>query len=289
MGIHPPGPHSTSLAILDKEYNVTHDVQTLLATATDAAHLGGEILVKGFRELRKEQIRMKGAGDYVTDLDHRSEEAIIRRIKQSFPDHHIHAEESGEEFSPSPYRWFIDPLDGTTNYVHGVTVFSVSIAAAVDGEMAVAVVLDPIHKEMFWAIKGQGAFLNTLPIWTSEKKTLGESYLASGFPWRSKEYLDLYLNSFREFFSDSSGVRRLGSAAIDLVYTACGRFDGFWEMKLKPWDIAAGVLIVKEAGGLVSDFRGGQEFMKSGNLLAANPFIFPKMLEVVKKHLGGVE
>ncbi len=268
---------------------MTHNVQTLLDTAKDAAHLGGEILVKGFRGLKKEQIRMKGAGDYVTDLDHRSEEAIIRRIKHSYPDHHIHAEESGEDFSPSPCRWFIDPLDGTTNYVHGLAVFSVSIAVAIDGEMALGIVFDPMHKEMFWAVKGQGAFLNTLPIRASEKKTLGECFLASGFPWRSKQYLDVYLNSFREFFSDSSGVRRLGSAAMDLAYTACGRFDGFWEMKLKPWDIAAGFLIVKEAGGMVSDFRGGQEFMKSGNLLAANPFVFPKMLEVVKKHLAGIE
>jgi myo-inositol-1(or 4)-monophosphatase len=260
----------------------------LIAKAKEAAQIGGEILLKGFRRLKKDQVRMKGAGDYVTELDHRSEEAIIRHIKQSFPDHRIHAEESGEDLTESRYRWYIDPLDGTTNYVHGVPVFSVSIAAAVDGEVVAGVVLDPTHKEMFWAVQGNGAFLNDDPIHVSNKQNLGESFLASGFPWRSKEYLELYLNSFRILFSESSGVRRMGSAAIDLSYTACGRFDGFWEMKLKPWDIAAGVLIVTEAGGLISDFRGGQEFMKSGNLLAANTNVFPEMLEVVKKHLEGV-
>jgi myo-inositol-1(or 4)-monophosphatase len=261
-------------------------IEQLTVTAKEAAQIGGAILLKGFRRLKKDQVKMKGSGDYVTEMDHRSEEAIIRRIKQSFPEHHIHAEESGEDGSESRTRWFIDPLDGTTNYVHGVPVFSVSIAAAVDGEVVAGVVLDPAHQEMFWAAKGEGAFLNSDPVRVSDKKALSESYIASGFPWRSKEYLEMYLNSFRVLFSESSGVRRMGSAAIDLAYTACGRFDGFWEMKLKPWDIAAGVLIA--AGGRVSDFRGGQEFMKSGNLLAANPNVFPEMLTVVKEHLGGV-
>jgi myo-inositol-1(or 4)-monophosphatase len=262
--------------------------ELLTNAAKEAALIGGEILIKGFRRLKKEQVKMKGAGDYVSEMDHRSEEAIIRHIKQAFPDHHIHAEESGDDKTESRYQWYIDPLDGTTNYVHGVPVFSVSIAAAVDGEVVTGVVYDPAHREMFRAVKDGGAFLNDDPIHVSGKQNLGESYLASGFPWRSKEYLEMYLNSFRVLFSESSGVRRMGSAAIDLSYTACGRFDGFWEMKLKPWDIAAGVLIVTEAGGLVSDFRGGQEFMKSGNLLAANPRVFPEMLEVVKKHLEGV-
>lgn len=266
-----------------------HDVQDLLATAKEAARIGGEILIKGFRRLKKDQIRMKGSGDYVTEMDHRSEEAIIQTIKRSFPDHHIHAEESGADSSTSPYRWFIDPLDGTTNYVHGVAVFSVSIAAAVDGETVVGVVLDPVQKEMFWAAKGRGAYLNADPIRVSDKKTLEECFLASGFPWRSKQYIDAYLDSFREFFSRTAGVRRMGSAAIDLAYTACGRFDGFWEMKLKPWDISAGVLILREAGGVASDFLGGDRFMETGNLVATNPFVYPKMLEVVKKHLKGVE
>jgi myo-inositol-1(or 4)-monophosphatase len=261
----------------------------LLDTAREAALVGGEILNRGFRQLRKDQIRLKGAGDFVTELDHRSEEAVIRRIRQSFPEHVIQAEESGTGEGESRYHWFIDPLDGTTNYVHGVPIYSVSIAVARDGEMVAGVVFDPAHKEMFWAVKGGGAYLNGSQIRVSQKESLGDAFLASGFPWRSKQYLELYLDSFRVLFSESAGVRRMGSAAIDLSYTACGRFDGFWEMKLKPWDIAAGVLIVREAGGLVSDFIGEQQYMATGNLLAANPNIFPKMLQVVKRHLAGVQ
>lgn len=261
----------------------------LLSTAKDAAIIGGGIILRGFRGLKKSQIRTKGSGDWVTDLDHRSEAAVIRRIRKSFPDHSIQAEESGIGGGDTAVRWFIDPLDGTTNYVHGVPVFSVSVAAAVDGEMIAGVVLDPVHDEMFWAVKGGGAFRNRTRISVSDKKSLSECFFASGFPWRSKQYLRPYLDSFEEIFDASAGIRRMGSAAIDLAYTACGRYDGFWEMKLKPWDVAAGVLIVREAGGVVSDFRGGQNFMETGNIVAANPAVFPQMLKIVKKHLKGVE
>jgi myo-inositol-1(or 4)-monophosphatase len=261
----------------------------LLKTAREAAAEGGEILNRGFRRLKKDQVKLKGAGDFVTELDHRSEEAIIARIRRSFPGHAIQAEESGIAEGESDYRWTIDPLDGTNNYVHGVPVYSVSIAVSRNDEMVTGVVFDPAHGEMFWAVKGEGAFLNGSMIRVSQKEALGDAFLASGFPWRSKQYLELYLDSFRVLFSGSAGVRRMGSAAIDLSYTACGRFDGFWEMKLKPWDIAAGVLIVREAGGVVSDFIGEGQYMKTGNLLAANPHIFPEMLQIVKTHLAGVQ
>ena len=261
----------------------------LLKTAREAALEGGEILNKGFRRLKEDQIKLKGAGDFVTELDHRSEEAVIGRIRRSFPEHVIQAEESGIAEGESDFRWYIDPLDGTTNYVHGVPFYSVSIAVSRNDEMVAGVVFDPAHGEMFWAVKGEGAFLNGTRIRVSRKEALRDSFLASGFPWRSKQYLELYLDSFRVLFSGSAGVRRMGSAAIDLSYTACGRFDGFWEMRLKPWDIAAGALIVREAGGVVSDFVGEQQYLKTGNLLAANPDIFPEMLQIVKRHLAGVQ
>lgn len=261
----------------------------LLSTAKDAAQIGGKIILDGFRGLKKNQVRIKGSGDWVTDLDHRSEAAIIRRIRKSFPDHSIQAEESGVGGGDSEVRWFIDPLDGTTNYVHGIPLFCVSVAAAVDGVTVAGVVLDPVHDEMFWAVKGGGAFRNRSRISVSDKKSLSECFFASGFPWRSKQYLRPYLDSFEELFDASAGIRRMGSAAIDLAYTACGRYDGFWEMKLKPWDVAAGVLIVREAGGIVSDFRGGQNFMETGNIVASNKAVFPQMLKIVKKHLKGVE
>jgi len=266
-----------------------HPLDQFLHVAKESALIGGDILNRGFRKLLKDQIRLKGIGDYVTELDHASERAIVENIRKSFPSHQIIAEESGVGENFSPYRWYIDPLDGTTNYVHHVAIFSISVAVSYENETLVGVVYDPYHKEMFWAIKGQGAFLNGMPIRVSEKKELQECFLASGFPWRSKMYLDAYLNSFRDLFNLCAGIRRLGSAALDLSYTACGRFDGFWEMKLKPWDIAAGVLILEEAGGKVSDFRGENHFMKSGNVVAGNPLVFPMILEIVKKHLSGID
>lgn len=266
-----------------------HSMDELFKVAKESAHIGGEILNRGFRKLLKEQVKLKGIGDYVTELDHASEKAIVEHIRKAFPSHQIIAEESGIGENVSPYRWYIDPLDGTTNYVHHVAIFSISVAVAYEDETLVGVVYDPYHKEMFWAIKGEGAFLNGTPIRVSDKKALEECFLASGFPWRSKMHLDAYLNSFRDLFNQCAGIRRLGSAALDLSYTACGRFDGFWEMKLKPWDITAGVLILKEAGGEVSDFRGENRFMESGNVVAGNPLVFPKILEIVKKHLSHIE
>jgi myo-inositol-1(or 4)-monophosphatase len=261
----------------------------LLEVARDSARIGGEILLSGFRLLKKEQVRTKGAGDFVTEMDHRSEEAVIRRIRESYPDHEILAEESGAGPGRGGMRWIIDPLDGTTNYVHGVPFFCVSVAVERDGITEAGVVFDPVHRETFWAVRGGGAFLNGPAIHVSGKTVLSEGFFASGFPWRSKEYLDPYLASFKDLFETSSGIRRMGSAAIDLCYTACGRFDGFWEMKLKPWDIAAAALILTEAGGVVSDFRGGDRYMESGNVAAANPSLHPGLLAVVTRHLRGVE
>lgn len=266
-----------------------HPLDQFLHVAKESAHIGGDILNRGFRKLLKHQIKLKGIGDYVTELDHTSEKAIVENIRKTFHAHQIVAEESGIGENLSPYCWYIDPLDGTTNYVHHVAFFSISIAVAYKNETLVGVVYDPYHKEMFWAVKGQGAFLNGMPIRVSDKCNLQECFLASGFPWRSKMYLDAYLNSFRDLFNRTAGVRRLGSAALDLSYTACGRFDGFWEMKLKPWDITAGVLILEEAGGKVSDFRGENHFMESGNVVAGNPLVFPSILEIVKKHLSHIE
>jgi myo-inositol-1(or 4)-monophosphatase len=261
----------------------------LLETARDAARIGGDILIRGFRRLLKHQIKLKGSGDFVTELDHHSEEAIIARIHGPYPDHVIQAEESGEGSGNPRAKWIIDPLDGTSNYVQGLPVFAVSIAVVIEGQTAAGVVYDPCHKEMFWAVQGKGAFLNGDPIRVSQKDALEECFLASGFPWRLKPHLEAYLDSFRELFSLTSGVRRMGSAALDLAHTACGRYDGFWEMKLKPWDIAAGELIVREAGGKVSDFKGGEDFMINGNVLASNALVFERMQEIVKRHLSGVD
>jgi len=258
-------------------------------TCIEAARIGGEILMKGFRKLHHSQVGLKGIGDWVSHVDVESEQAIMGCIRSRFPDHAIHAEECGRTESGSDTEWVIDPLDGTANFVHGIPIFSVSIAVMRKGEILLGVVFDPAENELFSACKGCSAFLNGEPVQVSSKESIRDGLLASGFPWRSREHLDAYLDSFRDLFLRSAGIRRLGSAALDLAYTACGRFDGFWEMKLKPWDIAAGVLILREAGGIATDFRGGDSFIQSGNVVAANRHIHPVMVETTARYLSQVE
>jgi len=260
-----------------------------LDTAKEAARIGGAVLSKEFGKLQKSQINLKGRGDYVTDVDRRSEQAIIQKIRAHFPDHIIHAEESGKENRRSPYRWLIDPLDGTANYIQKIPVYAISIALIEDNEIITGVVFDPNRDEMFWAERGKGAFLNGQRIHVSNKEKMDYSMLASGFPWRSKEYLDPYLDCFKELFLAAAGIRRMGSAAMDLAYTACGRFDGFWEMKLGPWDIAAGILLVEEAGGVVTDFHGERACLKNGNVVAGNPGVHKIVLEVTQRHLSNIQ
>jgi myo-inositol-1(or 4)-monophosphatase len=267
---------------------MTDEKNVLLETAKDAARIGGKILLRAFGKLMPDQIGLKGRGDYVTDLDRRSERAIISRIKQAHPDHAFLSEESGEERRDSPFCWIIDPLDGTANYVQGIPMYAVSVAVKKEKEIVAGVVYDPEREEMLWAVKDGGAYLNGRKITVSSKTDMAYSMLASGFPWRSKDCLDPYMDCFKELFLAAAGIRRMGSAAIDLAYTAVGRFDGFWEMRLGPWDIAAGILILKEAGGVVTDFRGGEEYFKSGNVVAGNPAIQAKILEVTQRHLCAI-
>ena len=255
------------------------DLDFTLKKAIQAAQMGGKILKEEFGMLKPSQINLKGLGDYVTELDHRSEQIIIKKIKETFPDHIIYAEESGEEGEGSAYRWIIDPLDGTTNYVQGIPFYAISIALVVEDVIQLGVVYSPEHEELFHSIRSRGAYLNNQRIFVSKKEILEGCVLATGFPWRSKMYIDAYLSTFRELFQKVDGIRRFGSAAMDLCYTACGRYDGFWEMKLKPWDIAAGVLIVQEAGGVVTDFQGKYQYMESGNVVASNGRIQEQLIQ----------
>lgn len=268
---------------------VMEDLDKIVLFAKEAAKVGGDLLVRDFGLLDTHQVDLKGLGDYVTELDHRSEQEIIKIIKARFPDHGICAEESGGQNSDAPYLWYIDPLDGTANYVHQIPLFGVSIGFGLLGELIAGVVYFPMRNEMFSAIKGGGAFLNDRRIHVSREKDISKTFLATGFPWRSRPHLNAYLSSFKKIFSISGGIRRLGAACIDLAYTACGRFDGFWEMKLKPHDIAAGILLVKEAGGIVSDFEGEENYLKNGNVIAAAPFIYPEICSFSKRYLQGIE
>ena len=260
----------------------------LLETAVDAAKTGGVVLKNGFGTIQQDQIGLKGTGDFVSELDHQSEQAIIRRIKKDFPDHSILAEESGQAGELVSLQWCIDPLDGTVNYVQGVAHFSISIAVLKGNDVLLGVVYDPMRDELFHAVRNGGAFLNGQKIHVLEKDDFSRAVLTTGFPWRARSHIDLYLSSFKDLFLKSAGIRRMGSAALDLSYTACGRFDGFWEMALKPWDIAAGILMVKEAGGVVSDFNGGDTTMNSGNVVASNYQLHPMIVNITQKHLSEV-
>ncbi|MCX7974183.1 MAG: inositol monophosphatase, partial [Candidatus Aminicenantes bacterium] len=224
----------------------------------------------------------KGVVNLVTDADRRSQEMIMTRLTRAFPEHGFLAEEDGHHFSgKSDYRWLIDPLDGTTNFAHSFPIFCISIALERAGEVLIGVVYDPMRQELFRAIKGQGAWLNKRRIRVSRTNSLNRSLLATGFPYDLRESPINNLVHFENFLFRAQAIRRCGAAALDLAYVACGRFDGFWELKLNPWDIAAGSLLVTEAGGQVSDFRGQKFNLTSGEIVASNGLIHSSMIKVI--------
>jgi myo-inositol-1(or 4)-monophosphatase len=257
----------------------THDIAGFLGAAWQAASAAGEIIRANWQEPKI--IDHKGAIDLVTTVDRESERTIVDVLRRGFPDHSILAEEETNlKLGESPYRWIIDPLDGTTNFAHGYPQFGVSIALEYDAQIILALVYDPVRRECFRAIHGQGATLNGNAIRVSKVTDLDESLLATGFPYDQREHADYYLSFFKAFMTRCQGIRRNGSAALDLCYVACGRVDGFWELKLKPWDTAAGALIVAEAGGRLSDLSGNPFSIWGSETLAANPLIHDAMIRV---------
>lgn len=257
-----------------------------LETAVAAAKAAGRVL-KG-RLGKASSISFKGGINLVTEMDRKAEQLIINIIKRDFPGHGILSEEGGGELKESAFKWIIDPLDGTTNYTHGFPCYTVSIALEQKGEIVLGVVFNPVLNELFTALKGKGAFRNGKKITVSATKELRKSLLATGFPYDVHQKPMANLKHFANFLVSAQAVRRAGSAALDLCYTACGIFDGFWEVKLHSWDIAAGSLLVKEAGGQVSDFRGGPFDHYSQETLASNGHIHSQMLEVLALDTSGV-
>lgn len=241
----------------------------------------GEILKKKFGKIKR--IDFKGEINIVTEADYISQEFIKRSIKKKFPDHNILSEEDIEIKSSSSFRWIVDPLDGTTNFTHGLPLFSVSIAVEHDGEIFTGVVYNPILKELFWAERGRGAFLGKKRIKVSETDSLNKSLLSTGFPYDIREDPNNNLDHFSRFALRAQAVRRLGSAALDLCYVACGRFDGFWELKLFPWDVSAGMLIVEEAGGRITNFKGLPTDIYSKEVVASNRRIHDEMIRVLNE------
>ena len=250
-----------------------------METAVNVATEAGRLLKTNLGRLHS--IEMKGAIDVVTEMDIRAEELIIKILRGVFPTFGILTEESGERAASSEYRWIIDPLDGTTNYAHGYPVFCVSIALEKNGETILGVVYNPMLAELFTAEKGRGACLNNRKIQVSSTTKLNNSLLATGFPYDIRTSSNNNINYFTNFAVRVQAIRRAGSAALDSCYVACGRFDGFWELKLKPWDVAAGGLIVKEAGGILSDFKGGPFSIYSHETVASNGIIHKQMIEVL--------
>ncbi len=263
---------------------MSEEIAQILQVGSQAAREAGTYLLEYFGSIRPDAVDEKGRNDFVTFVDKESEKRIIQHIKNHFPHHAILAEEGGTYQKEGTYQWIIDPLDGTTNYIQHIPFFCVSIGVRRGNQMVVAIIYDPNHNELFTAIRGQGAFLNGKSIQVSSNTRPERAALATGYPWRTKRLLPQYLLAFEEIFLYTAGTRRLGSAALDLCYVAAGRFDAFWEMGLSPWDIAAGSLLVQEAGGIVTDFWNGPHFLETGFIIAGNTTMHSIIQRITEYH-----
>jgi len=257
-------------------------MQPLLNIAIRAARSAGDFIVRKMNKLPELHIETKAPNDYVTEVDRQAEERIIDTLIKAYPNHGILGEESGEIEGSEDYRWIIDPLDGTTNYLHGFPHFSVSIACQHKGKLEHAVIYDPIKQELFTASRGDGATLNNRRMRVTAIKTTQGALLATGFPFKHRDQLETFTTQFKTFFATASDIRRAGSAALDLAYVAAGRLDGYWEAGLQSWDIAAGALIVREAGGIVGDYSGDEKYLDNGEIIAGNPRIYGEMLRKIQ-------
>lgn len=251
----------------------------MLNTAIKAARAAGKVMTRSWQRLDELSIREKGRHDYVSEVDIQAEQSIVQVLRQAYPEHGIMAEEGSNHTGQDGFVWIIDPLDGTTNYLHGVPHFAVSIALKRHERLEQAVIYDPLREELFSATRGGGAFMNDRRIRVTSRVDLQGALLGTGIPFRAEQDLARYLKTLQALLPDTSGVRRAGSAALDLAYVAAGRFDGYWEFGLRPWDIAAGILLVQEAGGLVSDMDGQPDVWRQGNVVAANPKLLKLMLQ----------
>jgi myo-inositol-1(or 4)-monophosphatase len=262
---------------------MTTPTAQLRQSAIEAAKLGGEVLLRKMQDASR-SVDRKGAQDFVTDADRASQRAIVDFLRRRHPVHAIRAEEALEIESKGRHLWVIDPLDGTTNFIHGYPCFSVSVAVLRDGQVVAGAVHDPTRAETFDAARGGGARRNGVPLQVSAVAALADALLVTGFPFREPDRLDEFLADFTALFREVSGIRRDGSAALNLCYIAAGRLDGFWERGLSVWDVAAGALLVEEAGGVVTDLNGETTHLRTGDILAANPRLHGKMLEILARN-----
>jgi myo-inositol-1(or 4)-monophosphatase len=256
----------------------------MLGIAVRAARRAGAIINRAARDVELLTVTRKRHNDFVTEVDRSAEAAIIEILHRAYPDHAILAEESGVNAgtaAESEYTWIIDPLDGTTNFIHGFPQYAVSIGLRHKDVLTQGVIYDPTKNELFTATRGRGAYLNERRMRVSKRVQLGDALIGTGFPFRDFDGLDEYLAMFRALTARTAGLRRAGAAALDIAYVAAGRLDGFWEMGLSPWDMAAGALMVQEAGGLVGDFKGESDYLASGRIVCGNPKIFAQLLQTI--------
>ena len=261
-------------------------MQPMANIALRAARKAADFIAQAFDHPEEREIQAKGRNDFVSDVDKHAEQIIISGIRSAYPEHNILAEESGTSGTSDDFTWIIDPLDGTLNYLQGVPHFAVSIGIMKGKHLEHGVIVDPIRNEEFVASRGYGAQLNGKRIRVSQKTKLSECVLGTGLPPQCvANHLEAYMNGLTDLSAEVRGIRRAGSAALDLAYVAAGRYDGFWEYGLSKWDIAAGIVLVREAGGFIADLVGGESYWESGDIVAANAKIFKPMVQTLKSHV----
>ncbi len=253
--------------------------------AVRAARSAGRIITRHYERTDTLQIHEKGRNDFVTEVDKQAEKIIINELRSKYPNHGILAEESGSH-KGDEFQWIIDPLDGTTNYLHGIPQFAISIALTHRKRLEHGIIYDPLREELYIASRGDGARLNDHRLRVSQRASLDGALLGTGFPFRDQRFVKAYLGMFEALLQDTSGIRRPGSAALDLAYVAAGRTDGFWELGLAPWDFAAGVLLIQEAGGVVTDLAGAKDFFTTGNLVAGGIKVHGAILKAIRPFLS---
>jgi myo-inositol-1(or 4)-monophosphatase len=256
-------------------------MQAFLNTAVKAARLAGDTAIRYSKRLDELDVRSKARNDFFSQVDLAAEEVIIETVRERYPNHSFLAEESGQQ-GDHDHVWIIDPLDGTTNYLHGFPMYSVSIALQIKGRIVTGVVYDPVRQELFTAIRGAGAQLDGRKIRMNNRRSIDGALIGTGFPYRANEvWMETYLNQFRAVMNVAGDIRRAGSAALDLSYLAAGRLDGFWEFGLQPWDMAAGSLILREAGGIISGMTDDGDYMETGNVIAGTPKIHAELEKLI--------
>src|SRR3954453_1337601 len=284
-------PQRSGAGLTHGTHRCNDTMHPLLTIAVKAARRAGNVITRGAQDLDRLTITVKGPKDFVSEVDRAAEAAIVETLHSAYPDHAILAEEGTARGrnADAEHVWIIDPLDGTTNFLHGLPQYCVSIALQHKQQITQAVIYDPVRNDLFTATRGRGAFLNDRRLRVSRRQQLKDCLIGTGFPFRDGSFLDTYLAMMKTMVTETAGIRRPGAAALDLAYVAAGYYDGFWEIGLAPWDVAAASLLITEAGGLIGDLAGEEGYLYSGQVLAGNPRIFAQMIAALAPHSATIK